>query len=285
MIALLVCILVGSVTADTLPLNFAITTLRADSTLVDLRMPPSHNQSQWGNPEYITAYPDEGLVVSKGIPNAGGNNNLTLLRQNVLAIETSASNKQSRVGDLLILHQRALCQLPLLGMGATQFNVTGNDQGVLRVDCVGGDTLVLRGQGAKCMSTWLPWVNNTIRVEGKGQQEIIFSPTSDHHIPPVVSYSPDFISTATDRRLVLEMPRLASSINYTMIVVGRRPLSTTGQPVIVRGCNVQQTVDCQVHDGLGNAACKFEEICLETTADAMAWFEERRNQGECPSSV
>ena len=48
-------------------LDFPITTLRADSTRVGVRAARSQ-QEQSGNPQYITAHPDKGLVVSLGAP-------------------------------------------------------------------------------------------------------------------------------------------------------------------------------------------------------------------------
>ena len=267
-------------------LDFPITTLRADSTRVGVHAARSQ-QEQSGNPQYITAHPDKGLVVSLGAPSDGmKGNQLTVVRQNLQAIEAGANNKQSRVGGMYILPERATCELPLIGKNARQFNVTGNDSGVLRVDCVGGDTLELRGQGAKCISTWLPSVN-TIRVQGKGQQEIIFRPTSGNSVPSRISYTPDFFSTASDTRLVLEMPRLASgSRNYTVIVEGKLPFGTIGQPaVVVRGCNVEAAVKCEVYDVQGESACKFENKCVDTRADAVAWIKQRRDLGECPPLV
>ena len=273
--------------AQDVPLDFPVTTLRAENTWVGLREVETENQ-QSGNPKYISIdSKEEGKITSRGAPESWDTdkNELNLLRQDLQAIETSADNKHSRIGSLLALPEHGACEATRIGAASALFNVTGNNGGMLRVDCLGGDTLQLRGMGAKCLSTWLPEFD-IIRVQGKAHQEIIFSPTQDDTVPSLIAVEYDFFSIPSDTSLVLEMPRLVGS-NYTVTVTGQLPFGTTDQEpgVVIRGCNVGGLVNCQVMDaGMSpKKACKFEDVCVNTKEDAVTWIDQRRQQGDCPS--
>ncbi|NBU64994.1 MAG: hypothetical protein EBS29_10915, partial [Chloroflexia bacterium] len=196
----------AAMAAESMPLNFPITTLRTKSTIV--RITAARNQTdQSGNPEFITAMANDSSVLSQGGAHPSANQ-LKILRQNLAVIEVITDSGRNRVGAVIMNEKQILCEAPLVGRDVPEFTVTGAENTTLRVDCLGGDKLVLQGMGG-CLSSWVPSFND-IRVQGAGRQEIIFYPTSGKLVPDRIRVEPDHFATAYNTGLVLEMPRMAS---------------------------------------------------------------------------